>query len=117
MNKLNVILVSKIHFKITVDEYIDLCHKVAGELTDKSLFNWKIWMIDRENKFGATVYYLETEEQVNTVEDYMNTMALLYTELVHKVELEKYEIMDTPTKMNYGPINYPSVEIPSATMD
>lgn len=114
---MNIILVSKIHFNISVEEYLDLCYKVAEELNDRSMFNWKIWMIDRENKIGATVYYLNSEEQVNIVEDYMNTMTLLYNELLHKVELEKYEVMETPTRLNYGPINHPTQNASMPSID
>lgn len=110
-------MVSKIHFNISAEEFVDLATKVAQELNDRSMYNWKIWMLDREKKVGATVYYLENMEQVSIVEDYMNTMSLLYEQLLHKVEMEKYEVLENATRLNFGPINFNVTENQSPSMD
>lgn len=114
---MNIILVSKIHFNISAKEFVELATKVAQELNDRSMYNWKIWMLDREKKVGATIYYLENTEQVSIVEDYMNTMSLLYAPLLHKVEMEKYEVLEDATKLNFGPINFNTPETQISSID
>ena len=105
MTKLGYILIHKMHFKITPEEFKDLSGRVAEELADPVMFNWKIWMLDEEKNIGVTEYYLNTKEQVEEIIDYLNTMSLLYTTFLGKSETEVYEILDVPTRLNFGPIN------------
>ncbi len=101
------VLIHKMHLKISIDEFKDLSTRVAEELADPVMFNWKIWMIDEEQKIGVTEYYLNSKAQVDEIIDYLNTMSLLYNEFLGKSETEVYEILETPTKLNFGPIDFP----------
>ena len=103
---MNIILISKIFFKISVEEFEKMSIKVAEELNDQSMFNWKIWMLNKEKKIGATIYCLDNWDQVALLEDYLNTMSVLYDSLLHKIEIEKYEVLEKPTILNFGPITF-----------
>ena len=106
-----IILITKIFYKISGDEFKALSCKVAEELNDREMYNWKIWAVDERNNVGLTVYYLNDEDQADKVTEYLNTMGLLYNSILHKIEIEKYEILAEPTRNNFGPIENP--EIPS----
>ena len=103
---MNIILISKIYFNISVKEFEEMATKVAEELNDQTMFNWKIWMLNKEEKIGATIYSLDSWRQVAVLEDYLNTMGLLYDSLLHKIEIEKYEVLEKPTILNFGPITF-----------
>lgn len=100
-----IIFITKIYFKISIDDFKSLSQKVAQELNTKDMYNWKIWAIDEKNKIGITIYSLENEDQANNVSDYINTMATLYNSILHRVTTEKYTVLDEQTRLNYGPID------------
>lgn len=101
------ILVYKMHLKISIEEFEDLCTRVAMELADPMMYNWKLWMIDKTNNIGVTEYYLNTMDQVDEIVDYLNTMSFLYNSFLEKSETEIYEVLEEPTRMNFGPIDLP----------
>ena len=101
------LLVTKINYKISGDEFRSLSQKVAEELNDRDMYNWKIWAVDEKNNIGLTVYCLDNEAQAETVTDYLNTMGLIYDPILHNISIEKYEILEEPTRLNYGPIGTP----------
>ena len=112
-----IILVSKISYKISLDEYRTLSHKVAQKLNDKEMYKWKIWAIDEENSVGLTIYYLEDHEQADNIAEYLNTMALIYHSILHGVTIERYEILEDATRLNYGPIDSADVSVEQPTID
>lgn len=112
-----IILVTKISFKISPDEYRTLSYKVAQELNDKEMYKWKIWGIDEENSVGLTIYCLQDHEQADKVAEYLNTMALIYHSILHVVTIERYEILEDATRLNYGPIDFSDVRVEQSTID
>ena len=112
-----IILVTKISFKISADEYRTLSYKVAEEINDKEMYNWKIWGVDEENSVGLTIYCLEDHEQADKVADYLNTMALIYHSILHGVTIERYEVLEDATRLNYGPIDFSDVRVEQPTID
>jgi hypothetical protein len=112
-----IILVTKISYKISPDEYRTLSYKVAQEINDKEMYNWKIWGIDEENSVGLTIYCLDDHEQADKVADYLNTMALIYHSILDGVIIERYEILEDATRLNYGPINFSDVRVEQPTID
>ena len=102
-----IILITKIFYKISVDEFKFLSYKVAEELNDREMYDWKIWAVDEKNHVGLTVYCLDNEAQADKVTEYLNTMGLLYNSILHRITIEKYEILEEPTRLNYGPIGNP----------
>jgi len=112
-----IILVTKISFKISPDEYRTLSYKVAQELDDKEMYKWKIWGIDEVNSVGLTIYCLEDHEQADKVAEYLNTMALIYHSILHGVTIERYEILEDATRLNYGPIDSSDVRVEQPNID
>lgn len=102
-----IILVTKINYKISGDEFKSLSYKVAEELNDPEMYKWKIWAVDEKNSTGLTVYCLDDEAQADKVIDYLNTMGLIYSSILHNISIEKYEILEEPTRLNFGPIGSP----------
>lgn len=111
------VLIHKMYLKISIEEFEELCTKVAKELADPVMFNWKLWMIDKTNNIGITEYYLNTMDQVNEIVDYLNTMSLLYNSFLNKNETELYEVLEEPTRLNFGPIGMPTLSQTSANLE
>jgi hypothetical protein len=105
------------YLKISIEEFEDLCTRVAKELADPVMYNWKLWMIDKTNNIGVSEYYLNTMDQVNEIIDYLNTMSFLYTSFLEKSETELYEVLEEPTKLNFGPIDLPILSQTSVNLE
>ena len=93
------------HLKISIEEFEDLCTRVAKELADPVMYNWKLWMIDKTNNIGVSEYYLNSMDQITEIVDYLNTMSFLYDSFLEKSETEIYEVLEEPTRLNFGPID------------
>ena len=97
----------QINFKLNVpaDEYEASCQAVAQAIADVSGLNWKIWILNSQEKEAGGIYFFDTEQ---ALADYLSgpiVAQLANHPALTDVTAKRFQVMEELTNATRGPVS------------
>ena len=97
-------IIATMNYKCSSEEFERLCYEVADERKNDDKYLWKIWVNNKEEKTGKTIYLFKDYEDIPETLEYLHMTATLSSSLLKGFSTEVLKVIEKPSLLNNAPL-------------
>ena len=96
----------QVNFKLNVStgEYHDLCRSLAQTFAEVPGLQWKVWLLNEQEKEAGGIYLFSSER---AVQDYLSGPIVAQLQghpAFREISVKRFDVMDEVTAITRGPV-------------